>query len=184
MLEKKHANRQQLLAEIDAAASAAAAEARRKAEPLAKAGPELPEYLARKAADAARSKKRHELTHNTGSFVSDYLNEELLDREVRVDDPLPRPSNDWLLAVLGPPLVLALIVAFIPPVVATALRSTRGRALIAAAILWPLMVLAWGFIFEWETYFQKEQYIGLLVLPPVLATLGVWLWHWARNARA
>jgi len=182
-LQNAHNHRQQLLAQIESAASAAEAEVRRNPGSLSKVSPELLEYEAAKAGKEASSRKRRELTHNTGNVYADLMNEDALARAVQIDAPLPRPSNNWLFALLVPPLVLAVIVALVPPVVITALQSTRGRLLVAVALLWPLIVLTWGFIFQWDNYFQSEQYVALLVLPPALAGLAVRLWRWAHSAR-
>lgn len=178
-----HNYRQQLLAQIESAASAAEAEVRRNPGSVAKVSPELLEYEVAKAGKEARSQRRRELTHNTGNVYTDLMNEDALVREVQIDAPLPRPSSNWLFVLLAPPLVLALMVALVPPIIFTALRNTRGRLLVAVAILWPLIVLTWGFIFQWDNYFQSEQYAALLALPPALAGLAARLWRWACSAQ-
>ena len=182
--QRAHSYREQLLAQIAAAASAAEAEARRTPGSIAKIDPQFLEYEVSKAGAKASAKKKYELTHQTGNIFTDIQNESSLAREVHLGAPPPRPSDNWLVALLAPPIGLALLVAFVPPALSSGLKTTRGRALIAATILWPSAVLAWGFVFQWEDYFRVEQYIGLLFLPPLLAAVGVRFWYWVRHAQA
>ena len=58
------------------------------------------------------------------------------------------------------------------------------KCLISIISTWFLLILGWGFIFDWSNYFDSGfQYFGLIFLPPVI---GIWCYtmlRWLNKTR-
>jgi hypothetical protein len=83
----------------------------------------------------------------------------------------------WLL-FFGAPIASFWTIRLLLPFVGQAPRDTR--LLLAASAMWLFVVLAWGYIWEWDNHFSTEQFVGLCALPPIGLCLGQVLWKWTR----
>jgi hypothetical protein len=87
------------------------------------------------------------------------------------------------------PVGLVIVVAipvgiFALTVVAARLAHKTSRVVryqISVNLLWVFVVGGWGYIFDWQNYLMFEQYVALLVLPPIGIWLGFFLWRWSRS---
>jgi hypothetical protein len=85
----------------------------------------------------------------------------------------------WIVFV-GTPIVIYVTLLVVSPYLQRA--SKEVRVLLSSNFMWAFLIGAWGYVWDWENYFSFEQYLGLLVLPPVGLSLAFILWSWSKSA--
>lgn len=89
--------------------------------------------------------------------------------------PYSSPQAPMVIVVLATLLVRVLvIIPFRKP------QTPAARRVTAASAFWVIATLAWGLVFDWSERFRFGEYVGLILLPPTLAVVALFLWRWSR----
>jgi hypothetical protein len=90
-------------------------------------------------------------------------------------------EDDWYI-VLGVPVVAyAAFLAFWQ----IHLRGSRiVRFVFSLNLMWAFLLGGWGYVWEWESHFSFQQYLGLFIFPLLGTWLAFILWSWSKSAPA
>ena len=86
----------------------------------------------------------------------------------------------WLI-IFGAPIAVYLALLAALTIQRKTSMSKEVRFLFSANLILIFLVGAWGYIWNWESVFEFEEYLALFVLPLIGSWLSYFLWRWSKT---